>query len=196
MDDLPPRDDALALLQEYTENENLRKHMYAVENAMRAYAEKYGEDPDRWGLTGLLHDFDYERWPNEDRAPDREHPSQGVRILRDRGYPDDVCRAILAHAEYTGVEPETRMARALRAVDDLTGFLVACALVRPNGIMDLEPRSVKKKMKDRSFAAAVDREHMRRACEELGEDFTEHLAFVIGSMREIAGELNLEGRAA
>lgn len=193
---IPSRADALDLVRQYTESENLRKHMLAVEAAMRAYAEKYGADADKWGVTGLLHDFDYERWPNEDRAPDREHPSEGVRILRDRGYPEDVCRAILAHAEYTGVEPETRMARALRAVDDLTGFLVACALVRPNGIMDLEPRSVKKKMKDRSFAAAVDREHMRRACEELGEDFTEHLAFVIGSMRQIAGELGLEGRAA
>ena len=122
------------------------------------------------------------------------HPSAGVVILRERGVPEDICLAILAHAEYTGVHADSRMARALRAVDELTGFLVACALVRPNGITDLEPRSVKKKMKDRSFAAAVDRDAMREACADLGEDFTEHVAFVVESMRGIAGELGLEGR--
>lgn len=193
MSDLPSREDALALVHEYTENENLRKHMYAVEAAMRAYAEKYGEDPDRWGITGLLHDFDYERWPNEDRAPDREHPARGVEILREEGYPDDVCRAILAHAGYTGVPADTLMAKTLRAVDDLTGFLVACALVRPNGIMDLEPRSVKKKLKDSSFAAAIDRDHLRGTVDELGEDFTEHVAFVTGAMRGIVDTLELRG---
>ena len=194
MSDLPSREDALALMHEYTENENLRKHMYAVEMAMRAYARKYDAEEDRWGIAGLLHDFDYERWPNEERLPDREHPSRGVEILEERGYPEDVRRAILAHADYTGVEDESLMARTLRAVDELTGFLVACALVRPNGIMDLKPKSVKKKMKDRSFAAAVDREDLRRRCEELGEDFDEHVAFVIGAMREIAGVLGLAGR--
>lgn len=191
MSRLPSREEALALLHEYTESENLRKHMYAVEAVMRDYATKYGEDPERWGITGLLHDFDYERWPNHEHAADRGHPSTGVEILRERDVPEDVCQAILAHAEYTGVEPETRMARGLRAVDELTGFIVACALVRPNGISDLEPRSVKKKMKDRSFAAGVDREQMRQACEELGEEFTEHVRFVIGSMRGISDRLGL-----
>lgn len=192
---LPPRAEALALVEEYTENVNLRRHMFAVEAAMRAYAEKYGEDPERWGLAGLLHDFDYERWPNDERAPDRGHPSEGVRILREKGYPEDICQAILAHArEYTGVEPETRMATALCAVDELTGFLVACSLVRPHGIMDLKPRSVKKKMKDSSFAAAIDRDEMRAAAEELGEEWSEHVAFVIGAMRGIVDELDLRGR--
>lgn len=196
MPGLPTREEALALVREYTENENLRKHMAAVEAAMRAYAEKYGEDPQRWGITGLLHDFDYERWPNAEHAPDRGHPSAGVAILRERGVPEDVCRAILAHADYTGVEPEDRMALTLRAVDELTGFIVACALVRPNGILDLEPRSVKKKLKDRSFAAAVDREQIREAVDALGEDFTEHVAFVIEAMRGIADRLGLQGREA
>jgi len=191
--ELPSREEAEALVREYTDNENLRKHMYAVEAAMRAYAEKYGEDPHRWGLAGLLHDFDYERWPNDDHLPDREHPSRGVEILRQKGYPEDMCRAILAHAEYTGVPADTRMAKALRAVDELSGFLVACALVRPNGIMDLEPRSVKKKMKDRSFAAAVDRDDMRAAAQELGVDWKEHVEFVIRAMRGIVDTLGLRG---
>lgn len=191
MSELPSREEALALVHDHTESENLRKHMYAVEAAMRDYAAKYGEDPERWGITGLLHDFDYERWPNHEHAPDRGHPTAGVEILRERGISEDVCQAILAHADYTGIEPETRMARGLRAVDELTGFIVACALVRPNGISDLEPRSVKKKMKDRSFAAGVDREQMLRACEQLGEDFTEHVAFVIDSMRGISDRLGL-----
>ncbi|MFQ5678050.1 MAG: HDIG domain-containing metalloprotein [Gemmatimonadota bacterium] len=193
MSKVPSREEALALVHEYTESPNLRKHMYAVEAAMRAYAEKYGEDPELWGVTGLLHDFDYERWPNDEHRPDAEHPSTGVAILRERGVSEGICRAILAHADYTGVPAESRMAKALRAVDELTGFLVACSLVRPNGISDLKPKSVKKKMKDRSFAAAVDREEMRAACEALGVEFTDHLAFVIQAMREIAPELGLEG---
>jgi predicted hydrolase (HD superfamily) len=175
MSEIPSREEALAIVHEYTENENLRKHMYAVEAAMRAYARKFEEDEERWGLTGLLHDFDYE-------------------ILREHGVPDDVLRAIMSHAEYTGVEAETRMERTLRAVDELTGFVVACSLVRPNGIGDLKPKSVKKKMKDRSFAAAVDREAMRAAAEDLGAEMTEHIQFVIDAMREIAGDLDLEGR--
>ncbi len=191
---VPTREEALALVHEYTANENLRRHMYAVEAAMRAYAEKYGEDPDRWGVTGLLHDFDYERWPNEAHAPDQEHPTTGVAILREQGVSEDILDAILAHAEYTGVEPHTRMAKALRAVDDLTGFIVACSLVRPNGITDLKPKSVKKKMKDKAFAAAVSRDAMRETCEELGEELTEHIGFVIDAMRGISGELALEGR--
>jgi putative nucleotidyltransferase with HDIG domain len=196
MSDIPSREEALAIVHEFTTNENLRKHMYAVEAAMRAYARKYGEDEDRWGITGLLHDFDYERWPNQERHPTQGHPSAGSAVLEEWGVPEDVRRAILSHAEYTGVEPETRMERSLRAVDELTGFLVACSLVRPHGITDLEPKSVKKKMKDRSFAAAVDRDAMREAAEAIGEEMSDHIRFVIGAMREIAGELRLEGKPA
>jgi putative nucleotidyltransferase with HDIG domain len=194
MSEIPTREEALAIVHEYTENENLRKHMYAVEAAMRAYAGKFEEDGELWALTGLLHDFDYERWPNADHSPTEEHPSAGQEILRERGVPDDVLRAIMSHAEYTGVEPETRMEKALRAVDELTGFIVACSLVRPNGISDLKPKSVKKKMKDRSFAAAVDRDAMCTAAEDLGAEMTEHIQFVIDAMRGIADDLGLEGR--
>jgi len=193
MSDVPSREEALELVHEYTQSPNLRKHMYAVEAAMRAYAEKYGEDADLWGVTGLLHDFDYERWPNDAHSPDEEHPSAGVRILRERGCPEEICQAIMAHAEYTGVPAESRMAKTLRAVDELAGFIVACSLVRPNGISDLKPKSVRKKLKDRSFAAAVDREGIREATEALGEEMSEHTAFVIAAMRGIAGELGLEG---
>jgi putative nucleotidyltransferase with HDIG domain len=192
MSKLPSRDEALAIVHEYTASENLRRHMYAVEAAMRAYAEKLGEDPERWGVTGLLHDFDYERWPNDAHAPDSEHPSEGVRILRERGVPEDVLQAILAHADYTGVPAQTPMARALRAVDELAGFIVACALVRPNRLADLKAKSVKKKMKDRSFAAAVNREEMANAAEDLGVDMGEHIDFVVAAMRPIAAELGLE----
>ena len=194
MSEIPSREEALAIVHEYTETENLRKHMYAVEAAMRAYARKFEEDEERWGLTGLLHDFDYERWPNADHSPTEGHPSAGQEILREQGVPGDVLRAIMSHAEYTGVDPETRMERTLRAVDELTGFVVACSLVRPNGISDLKPKSVKKKMKDRSFAAAVDREAMRAAAEDLGAEMTDHIQFVIDAMREIAGDLDLEGK--
>lgn len=193
MTEMPSREEGLAIMHEYTENENLRKHMYAVEAAMRAYARKFEEDEERWALTGLLHDFDYERWPNPDHSPTEGHPSAGQDILRERGVPEDVLRAIMSHAEYTGVEPRTRMERTLRAVDELTGFVVACSLVRPNGISDLKPKSVKKKMKDRSFAAAVDREAMQAAADDLGEEMTEHIQFVINAMRDIAGDLDLEG---
>lgn len=190
---MPSRESALELMHEYTKNENLRKHMYAVEAAMRAYAEEFEEDVARWGITGLLHDFDYQKWPNEERKPDEEHPSRGVEILREEGYPEDVCRAILAHAHYTGVPADILMARALRAVDDLTGFIVACALVRPHGLMDLEPPSVRKKMRDASFAAGVDRDHLRQAVEDLGVDMDEHIAFVIDAMRGIVDTLELRG---
>ncbi|UCG75741.1 MAG: HDIG domain-containing protein [Gemmatimonadota bacterium] len=193
MSDLPTHEEALAIVREYTGNENLRKHMYAVEAAMRAYAREFGEDPERWGLTGLLHDFDYERWPNPDHSPTQGHPSAGQQILRERGIPEDILRAIMSHADYTGVEPVSRMERTLRAVDELTGFIVACSLVRPNGIADLEPKSVKKKMKDRSFAAAVDRDAIRTAAESLGVEMTEHIRFVIEAMRTVADDLGLEG---
>lgn len=191
MSEVPSRDEALALMHEYTENENLRKHMYAVEAAMRAYARKYGEDEELWGVTGLIHDFDYERFPNDARSPTEEHPSSGVSILRDNGWPDEILHAVMAHAEHTGVEPETRMARVLRAVDELTGFVVACSLVRPTGISDLRAKSVKKKLKDRSFAAAVNREEIREYTEVIGEDQTEHIDFVIEAMRGISDTLEL-----
>jgi len=192
MAETPTRDEALALVHEYTEGEGLRRHMYAVEAAMRAYAREFGEDEDLWGVTGLIHDFDYERWPNDDHAPDAEHPSQGVALLRERGWPEEILHAVMAHADYTGVEPETRLARTLRAVDELTGFIMACALIRPTGISDLAPKSVKKKLKDRRFAAAVSREDMRRDWDALGVDHTEHMERVIGAMRGIAERLGFD----
>jgi putative nucleotidyltransferase with HDIG domain len=191
MSETPSRDEALALMHEYTGNVNLRKHMYAVEAAMRAYARKFGEDEETWGVTGLIHDFDYERYPNDARSPVEEHPSTGVAILRERGWPDDVLHAVMAHAEHTGVEPATLMALTLRAVDELTGFVTACSLVRPTGISDLRSKSVKKKLKDRAFAAAVNREEIREYTEAIGEDLTEHIDFVIEAMRGIADTLEL-----
>jgi putative nucleotidyltransferase with HDIG domain len=169
--------------------------MYAVESAMRAYARKYGEDEELWGVTGLIHDFDYERWPNESLSPVEEHPSSGVAILREKEWPDEVLHAVMAHAEHTGVEPETLMARVLRAVDELTGFIIACSLVRPTGITDLKSKSVKKKLKDRSFAAAVNRDEIREYTEVIGADLTEHIDFVIQAMRGIADTLEIEGHA-
>lgn len=195
MSEVPNREEALALMHAYTENGSLRKHMYAVEAAMRAYARKYGEDEDLWGVTGLIHDFDYERYPNEALSPVEEHPSSGVAILRERGWPDEILHAVIAHAEHTGVQPETHMANTLRAVDELTGFVIACSLVRPTGISDLRAKSVKKKLKDRSFAAAVNRDEIREYTELLGEDLTEHIDFVIDAMRGIAATLELEGHA-
>lgn len=188
------RDDALALMLEYTRNENLRKHMYAVEAAMRAYARKLGEDEDLWGITGLLHDFDYERWPNDERKPDDEHPTTGVAILRERGYPDEMLQAILGHATHTGVARESLMAKTLFAVDELTGFITACALVRPTGISDLKVKSVRKKLKDPSFARGVNRDEVREGVEELGVDFAEHVQLVIEAMRGIEDRLGLAGK--
>lgn len=180
------RDDALALLKEYTKSDALLKHMYAVEAAMRAYARKFGEDEEKWGVTGLLHDFDYEMYP---AAPD--HPLKGSEILKGRGYPDDVREAILGHATYTGVPRVSRMAKALYACDELCGFVTACALVRPNRIADLEASSVKKKLKDKGFARNVNREDIAAGTSELGVDLTEHISFVIGAMRAISPELGL-----
>ena len=193
MPDLPTREEALALMHEYTSNVNLRKHMYAVEAAMRAYARKYGEDEELWGVTGLIHDFDYERFPNEALSPTEEHPSSGVEILRERGWPEEILHAVMAHAEHTGVKPETLMANTLRAVDELTGFVIACSLVRPTGISDLRAKSVKKKLKDRSFAAKVDRDEIHAGVELLGADLTEHVQFVIDALRPHAEELGLTG---
>lgn len=185
------RDHALALIHEYTKNQNLRRHMYAVEAAMRAYARKYGEDEELWGITGLLHDFDYERWPNDDRKPQDEHPTTGVKILREKGYPEEMLQAILGHAEHTGAPRESLMAKVLFAVDELTGFLTACALVRPTGLSDMKVKSVKKKFKDPSFARGVSREDVNKGIDELGVDFSEHVQLVIEAMREIQDELGL-----
>jgi putative nucleotidyltransferase with HDIG domain len=175
---------ALALMQEYTASDALRKHMYAVELAMRAMAAHAGEDPDTWGIVGLLHDFDYERYPNEAHSPTEEHPAEGVRILARHGLPEPMQRAILGHAGYTGVPRDTPMARALFAVDELCGFLVACALVRPSrSLQDLEVSSVRKKLKDKAFARGVSREDVIRGAEEIGVPLDEHIAFVLAALR-------------
>ena len=182
---MPTRDEAVALLEEWVENENLRKHMYAVEAAVRWYARQNGEDEERWGLAGLLHDLDWEKYPDE-------HPLQAVDALRERGYPEDVLHAILAHrAEFTRLEPETPLDRHLLACDELTGMITAASLVRPNGIDDLKPKSVKKKLKDPTFAAGVDRESVRQGAELIGVDFDQHIANVIEAMRPISEELGL-----
>jgi putative nucleotidyltransferase with HDIG domain len=186
------REDALALMHEYTQSDALRKHMLAVDAAMRAEARKYGEDEDLWGVVGILHDFDYERFPNDARSPTAEHPSEGVRILEARGVSEAVRRAILGHASYTGVPRDTLMARALYGVDELCGFLVACALVRPSrSLADLEVSSVKKKLKDKAFARGVNRDEVRQGAEELGVPLDEHLQFVIEALRPIERELGL-----
>ncbi len=189
-----PRERALALMHEYTPSDALRKHMYAVEAAMRAMADQLGGDPDTWGLVGLLHDFDYERFPNPDHAPDREHPTEGVRVLGAEGFPAELCRAILSHANYTGVPRDTPVARALFAVDELCGFLVACALVRPSrSLMDLEVSSVKKKLKDKGFARGVSREDVIQGAAELGVPLEEHIAFVLAALRPVERTLGLGG---
>lgn len=191
---LPSREEALALQHEFTASESLRAHMLAVEAAMRAYAEHFGEDADRWGLAGLIHDFDYDKWPNAEHAPDREHPAEGVRLLRERGWPDDICDAILGHATYTGVPRTSRMAKALFAVDELTGLITATALVRPSkSVHDVDARSVRKKMKDKAFARGVSREDIMLGADELGVPLDEHIAFVIGAMQRVADDLGLSG---
>jgi predicted hydrolase (HD superfamily) len=178
------RDDALALMHQYTASDALRKQMYAVEVAMRAMAERAGEDPEAWGLVGLLHDFDYERYPNAAHSPTEEHPAEGVRILAGEGLPEPMQRAILGHANYCGVPRDTPMARALFAVDELAGFLMACALVRPSrSLQDLEVPSVKKKLKDKAFARGVNREDVIRGAEELGVPLEEHIGFMLKALR-------------
>ena len=194
---MPTREDAWELVNEYTKNQNLVRHMLAVEAAMRAYAHKYGEDEELWATVGLIHDFDYERFPD---LSVEGHPVVGARLLEEKNWPPEIVRAVLAHAgEYTDVQPQSRMEKALVAVDELTGFLVAVALVRPSkDIRDVTKiRSVKKKWKDRSFAAAVNREGIEHACEALGVDlWTEHVPLVLESMKGIAGELGLAGQVA
>ena len=188
------RDRALALMHEYTASEALRKHMYAVELAMRAMAARAGEDADAWGVVGLLHDFDYERFPNDAHSATEEHPAEGVRILAREGLDEAGQRAILGHANYTGVPRDTPMARALFGVDELCGFLVACALVRPSrSLADLEVSSVKKKLKDKGFARGVSREDVTRGAEELAVPLDEHIAFVLGALRPHEQVLGLGG---
>jgi len=181
-------------MEAWTPNLSLRRHMLAVEVAMRAYATHLGEDVERWGLAGLLHDFDYERFPNDAQAADAEHPSEGVRHLRTLGYPEDICQAILGHAPFTGVARESQMAKALFAVDELCGLITAAALVRPSkSVMDLEASSVRKKLKDKAFARGVSREDVVNGATELGVELEAHIAFVIEAMRGIAPTLGLAG---
>ncbi|HEY2806097.1 MAG TPA: HDIG domain-containing protein [Gemmatimonadales bacterium] len=190
------RSDALALVHEYTASEALRRHMYAVEAAMRAYARKFGENEEEWGVTGLLHDFDYERYPNDAHSPTSEHPAEGVRILASKGYPEHVQRAIMGHASYSGVPRDTRMAQTLFAVDELCGFLVACALVRPSkSLADLEVSSVKKKLKDKAFARGVSRDDIRQGVEEMQIELDQHIQFLLEALRPVERELGL-GAAA
>ena len=181
------RDLAWDLLCEYTKNENLRKHALAVEACMRAYARKFGEDEEKWGVVGLIHDFDYEMYPT---APD--HPLKGSEILTEKGYSEEIRRAILGHADYTGVPRDTLIARALFACDELAGFITACAYVRPDRIATLEARSVRKRMKDKAFARAVSREDIAKGAEEIGVPLDEHIAFCIDAMRRTAGQLGLD----
>jgi putative nucleotidyltransferase with HDIG domain len=191
---LPSRADTLALVHEYTASESLRKHMLSVEAAMRAYAGKFGEDEERWGTTGLIHDFDYERFPNNAHSPTEEHPSEGVRILRAKGYPEDILEAILGHAQYCNTPRESRMAKTLFAVDELTGLITATALVRPTkSVHEVDARSVRKKMKDKAFARGVSREDVINGAQELGVDLDEHINFVIAAMQARSADLGLSG---
>ena len=188
------RGEALALMHEYTASDALRKHMYAVEIAMRAMAERAGEAPDEWGLVGLLHDFDYERFPNAAHSPTAEHPAEGVRILKSKGYPDDILQAILGHAHYTNTPRESRMAKSLFAVDELTGLITATALVRPSkSVHEVEAKSVRKKMKDKAFARGVSRDDVINGAAELGVDLDEHINFVIAAMQARSADLGLSG---
>ena len=182
----PSRDAAWQLLCEWTEGESLRKHARAVEYAMRTYARKYSADEERWGIVGLLHDFDYERYPDE------RHPQPGAEVLREEGYAEDIIRAILSHADHTGVNRDSLIEHALFATDELCGFLTACALVRPDKSFDtLAVSSVKKRIKDKAFARTVNRDDLWKGAEELGLSFDEHCAFVIAALREIQEELGL-----
>lgn len=182
---MPTRDESLRLLEEWVENEGLRNHMKSVEAAVRWYARQQGADEEVWAQAGLLHDLDWEKYPDE-------HPLRAVDELRARGYPEEVVHAILAHrSHFTGVQPESPLDRVLVACDELTGLITAAVLVRPTGIDDLEPRSVKKKMKDKAFAAGVDRDEVRHGAELIGLDLDTHIANVIAAMREIADELGL-----
>jgi putative nucleotidyltransferase with HDIG domain len=194
---MPTRDEAWNLLCEYTQNENLRKHALAVEACVRAYARKGGHDEQLWSLAAVLHDFDYERWPNQEHHATEGHPTEGSKILRERGYPEEMIRAILSHADYTGVARQSALEHALFACDELAGFLTACSLVRPSkSILDLEVSSVKKRLKDKAFARGVNREDVTNGAKELGIPLDEHIATCIAAMRAAAESLGLAGTAA
>lgn len=187
------REEAWALLVAETPSVNLQKHMLAVEAVMRAYARRFGEDEQTWGLVGLLHDLDYEKYPSQEAG----HPFKGVDVLRQRGLPEPLCRAILSHADYSGVPRENRMEKTLFAADELSGFVIAVALVRPSrAITDVDVRSVLRKMKDKAFARAVKREDITRGAEELGVPLEEHVGVVIQALTGIASQLGLEGTRA
>jgi putative nucleotidyltransferase with HDIG domain len=191
---MPTREDAWALLCEYTQNENLRKHALAVEACVRAYARKTGADEHLWSLTALLHDFDYERWPNDAHSATEEHPAGGSAILHERGYPEEMIRAIVTHADYCNIPRVTPLEHTLFACDELAGFLTACALVKPSkSIFEVEADSVKPKLKDKAFARGVNLDDVRKGAEELGIAIEEHIAFCIIAMREHAAELGLRG---
>ncbi|HET7183067.1 MAG TPA: HDIG domain-containing protein [Terriglobales bacterium] len=183
------RESAWCLLTEFTQSENLRKHALAVEACMRAYARKYGEDEEKWGVVGLIHDFDYDRWPSLE-----DHPYRGNEILTERGWPEEIKKAVMSHAEYTGVPRESQMEKALFACDELAGFITAAALVRPDkSIHSLEAKSVKKRMKDKAFARSVSRDDITNGAATLGVELDEHIAFCIEALKSIATELGLEG---
>jgi predicted hydrolase (HD superfamily) len=183
------REDAWRLLNEYTSSESLLKHAMGVEAAVRGYAKVFGENEDEWGIVGLLHDFDYERWPTAE-----DHPFRGCEILRERGYPEWVTRAILSHADYSGVSRESRLEKTLWGCDEMAGFVTAASLVRPSkSILDLEPPSVMKRMKDKAFARAVKRDDLKKGAEDLGLSLEEHIGNVIVFMRERADALGLRG---
>ena len=186
----PSRDEAWQLVREWTDSESLRKHMLGVEAAMRAYAREFGEDEELYGVTGLLHDLDYERYPDLETG----HPRKALELFEQNGYSPQLIEAVAGHATFLGVPRESRMAKTLYAVDELSGFIAACAYVRPDGIRGMTPKSVKKKLKQPSFAAGVNRDEVRSGAEELGVDFDEHVAFVIAAMEERADELGLGPR--
>jgi putative nucleotidyltransferase with HDIG domain len=193
---MPTREDAWTLLCEYTANENLRKHALAVEACVRAYARRAAADEHLWSLTALLHDFDYERWPNQEHHPSEGHPSSGVPILRQPGYPEEMIHAILGHADYTGVLRETPLDHALFACDEMAGFLTACSLVKPGKtIFEVEPDSVKRKIKDKAFARGVSRDDLVLGAKELAVPIEEHIAFCIAAMSGVADVLGLERKA-
>ncbi len=186
------RDAAWSLLTEYTQSESLRKHALAVEVCVRAYARKFGEDEEKWGVVGLIHDFDYEKYPSLD-----DHPMRGSEILEQRGWPEEIRRAILSHADHTGVARQSRLEHALFACDELAGFITAVALVKPGkSLGEVDARSVRKKMKDKAFARSVNRDDITKGAQELGVELEEHIAFCIEAMKGIAGELELDGRKA
>jgi len=185
------RNDAWNLLTEFTQSESLRKHALAVESCMRAYSRKFGENEDKWAVTGLIHDFDYEKYPTEE-----EHPLKGNQILAERGYPEDIRRAIMGHATYSGVPRDTRMAQTLFACDELAGFITAVALVKPSkSLREVDAKSVRKRMKDKAFARSVNREDIVNGAVEMGLDLDEHIAFCVEAMRSVASELGLAGIA-